>query len=99
MYQEIGREEVIRQGFGSWVGFSPSKPTNDGDEEIIEQGFVLLEHGISPPQGYLYDLYSDGSLHTHSSSYSSEGMTAGVGGQTDLKLVTWIARDSASKEI
>jgi type VI secretion system secreted protein VgrG len=67
------------------------------DEEIIEQSFRLLEDGITPVDGYHYDLYSDDDLHTQKGGYS-DGETAGVKGQTSLKLVTWITRDSARKD-
>jgi hypothetical protein len=70
----------------------------DGLDEIIEQGFSLLNDGATPVDGYHYDLYSDGVLHTHKGSYSN-GETVRVQGQATLKLVTWIERDSASKDI
>jgi type VI secretion system secreted protein VgrG len=67
------------------------------DEEIIEQSFSLLEDGTTPVDGYHYDLYSDDDLHTQRGGYS-DGETVSVNGQMSLKLVTWIARDSARKD-
>ena len=66
------------------------------DEEIVEQRFVLLENGTTPVEGYHYDLFSDDDLHTKKGQYSS-GETVSVSGQSSLKLVTWIAGDSARK--
>nr|WKF60150.1 Actin cross-linking toxin VgrG1 [Paraburkholderia busanensis] len=68
------------------------------DEEIVEQSFVLLENGTTPVQGYHYDLYADDDLHTKKGQYSS-GETVSVSGQPSLKLITWIAGDSARKSI
>ncbi|RDS80016.1 PAAR domain-containing protein [Dyella psychrodurans] len=70
----------------------------DDLDEIIEQSFALLDDGTTPVDGYRYDLYSNGLLHTHKGSYSN-GETASVQGQTTLRLVTWIERDSASKDV
>ncbi|WCM21160.1 type VI secretion system tip protein VgrG [Paraburkholderia bryophila] len=74
----------------------PSLPLSADDEEIVEQSFVLLENGTTPVEGYHYDLYSDDDLHTKKAQYSS-GETVSVSGQSSLKLVTWIAGDSARK--
>lgn len=73
--------------------FSP----DSGDEEIIEQSFSLLKDGVTPVEGFNYDLYSDGELHTQRGKYS-EGETVTVPGQVMLKFVTWMARDSAQKD-
>jgi type VI secretion system secreted protein VgrG len=68
------------------------------DEEVIEQSFSLLQDGVTPVDGYHYDLYSDGDdLHTHKAKYS-DGETVKFLGQSPLKLVSWIARDSARKD-
>jgi len=68
------------------------------DEEVIEQSFSLLRDGVTPVDGYHYDLYSDGDdLHTHKGKFS-DGETVKFLGQSPLKLVTWIARDSAGKD-
>ncbi|MFM0155636.1 type VI secretion system Vgr family protein [Paraburkholderia sediminicola] len=75
----------------------PSLPLSS-DEEIIEQSYVLLENGTTPVEGYHYDLYSDGGLYTKKGQYSS-GETVSVSGQPSLKLVTWIAGDSARKSV
>ncbi len=72
-------------------------PVTDDLDEIIEQGFSLLNDGTTPVDGYHYDLYSDGVLHTHRGSYLN-GETESVQGQTTLRLVTWIERDSASQD-
>jgi type VI secretion system secreted protein VgrG len=74
----------------------PSLSSLSSDEEIVEQSFVLLENGTTPVEGYHYDLYSDGDLHTKKGQYSS-GETVSISGQSSLKLVTWIAGDSARK--
>jgi type VI secretion system secreted protein VgrG len=74
----------------------PSLPSSD--EEVIEQSFSLLHDGVGPVDGYRYDLYSDGNdLHTNKGEYS-DGETVKFFGQSPLKLVTWIARDSAGKD-
>jgi type VI secretion system secreted protein VgrG len=68
------------------------------DEEVIEQSFSLLRDGVTPVDGYHYDLYSDGDdLHTRKGKYS-DGESVNFLGQSPLKLVTWIARDSARKD-
>lgn len=82
---------------GDAVNFAMSDDVGHADE-VIEQSFTLLEDGTTPVEGYHYDLYSDGALHTRKGSYSN-GETVSVQGQTTLKLITWLARDSAGKDV
>ncbi|WP_322031274.1 type VI secretion system tip protein VgrG [Paraburkholderia sp. J76] len=89
---------VQKQGKASMHIPVPVFPLTLGpDEEIIQQSFSLLKDGITPVRGYHYDLYSDGDPHTQKGEYSS-GETVSVSGQSSLKLVTWIAGDSARKD-
>ncbi|HIH2752666.1 type VI secretion system tip protein VgrG [Burkholderia aenigmatica] len=74
----------------------PAFSATSSDDEIVEQSFVLLENGTTPVEGYHYDLFSDDDLHTKKGKYAS-GETVSVSGQSSLKLVTWIAGDSARK--
>ncbi|GFZ95941.1 hypothetical protein GCM10011408_15310 [Dyella caseinilytica] len=83
----------------AWTPDASSDVQAESDEEIIEQGFALLENGTTPVDGYRYDLYFEGVLHTSKGTYSSDGKTVGVQGQKTLRLVTWMARDSASKDL
>jgi type VI secretion system secreted protein VgrG len=77
----------------------PASPLSlAADEEVIRQSYSLLKDGTTPVDGYYYDLYPDKNLHTQKGEYS-DGETATVSGQSALQLVTWIARDSARKEI
>jgi uncharacterized protein involved in type VI secretion and phage assembly len=46
--------------------------------------------------GYHYDLFSNDDLHTKKGKYAS-GETVSISGESSLKLVTWIAGDSARK--
>lgn len=76
------------------VPFLPSS-----DEEVVEQSFSLLHDGVGPVDGYRYDLYSDGNdLHTSKGEYS-DGESVNFLGQSSLRLVTWIERDSAGKNV
>jgi type VI secretion system secreted protein VgrG len=70
--------------------------SSDDDYEIVEQGFVRLRNGTIPVDDYHYDLISDGEIHTQKGSYAA-GETARVPGQTNLSLVSWIAKDSAGR--
>ncbi|MGY6153064.1 type VI secretion system Vgr family protein [Paraburkholderia graminis] len=67
------------------------------DEEVIRQSFSLLKDGTTPVDGYHYDLYRDDGLHTQRGEYSG-GDTTTISGQSPLKLVTWMAQDSARKD-
>ena len=67
------------------------------DEEIVEQSFSLLRDGTTPVDGYHYDLYRDDDLHTQKGEFTA-GETESVSAQSPLKLVTWIAQDSARKD-
>ncbi|RAR50053.1 type VI secretion system secreted protein VgrG [Paraburkholderia unamae] len=88
---------VQRQGKESVHLPIPSLPISlDPDEEVIEQSFSLLQDGTTPAEGYHYDLFSEDNLHTQRGEYSV-GNTTSVAGQSTLKLVTWLAQDSAGK--
>jgi uncharacterized Zn-binding protein involved in type VI secretion len=78
-------------GEGESLGDEPG----DGGE-AIEQSFVLLDQDDVPVQGYHYDLYRDGELHTQAASYWN-GETVAVQGDAELGLVTWMFRDGASR--
>jgi type VI secretion system secreted protein VgrG len=89
---------VQKQGKASMHIPLPAFPLSlDPDEEIIRQSFSLLKNGTTPVDGYHYDLYRDDDLHTQRGEYS-DGETTNVSGQSSLKLVTWIAQDSARKD-
>jgi hypothetical protein len=98
-YHSFEAHELAALFSGMPVRQVPGEATSDdGGDEVIEEGFALLEDGITPVDGYLYDLYNNDILHTHKGGYDLEGLTATLFGQPSLKLVTWVARDSASKD-
>ena len=70
------------------------RPSNDAIE--TEQYYSLTDgQGKHLPE-YRYDLIIDGELHTKSGAYDS-GNTASASGDSDIRLVTWLGKDSASK--
>lgn len=75
------------------AGSSSAEPTED---EIIEQFFSLLDEHGQPVEGFRYDLYRDGTLHTRAAHYAN-GETQKIPGSGNLKLVTWFNTDGASR--
>ena len=68
----------------------------DVDEEILQQWFSLEDGQGKPVDGYKYDLFKDDDLYAKAASYQS-GDTQIVNGDADLRIVVWLANDSASK--
>ena len=93
----MGYSHLPGKSSGNVVSAATAALTSDDEgEEVIEQCFALLENGTTPVAGYRYDLFRDGELHTKAGGYSI-GETTSVTGQTNLKLVTWMFRDGASR--
>jgi uncharacterized Zn-binding protein involved in type VI secretion len=66
------------------------------EDEILEQWFSLEDESGQSVTGYRYDLYKDDELHTKAGSYDS-GVTTKITGDADLRIVTWLAHDSAER--
>jgi len=87
-YQTIGKNEdpVVSKS----PIFASVKPLNK--EEVIEQYYSLVNEAGEPVDGFRYDLYYEGRLHTKSLPFAN-GRTASVGGGGDLELVAWISNE------
>lgn len=75
---------------------SNSVANNNDEDEVVEQYFQLLDENDSPIDGYRYDLFEDEQMHTKAGAFAG-GKTATVNGDSDLRLVAWLARDGASR--
>lgn len=64
--------------------------------EIIEQFFSILDECGQPVDGFRYDLYKDGAIHTRAATYAN-GDTEKISGNGNLTLVTWFNADGASR--
>ena len=76
MYQEIDTDEVIRQGFGSWVGVTPSyddqfqvvdqlgRPVRNKAYRIVSSSGVVTK-GITDAQGKTSRVVTDGAENLH----------------------------------
>lgn len=69
-------------------------PSNGG--EVIEQFFSLLDENDRPVEGFRYDLYKDGTIHTKAASYFN-GNTVKIPERGTVKLVTWFNIDGATR--
>jgi uncharacterized Zn-binding protein involved in type VI secretion len=69
---------------------------NEGDEEIIEQYYSLLDANGQPVQGYRYDLYEAGSLKVRSGDFSS-GHTTATQGSGAIDIVYWLNKAGTTK--
>jgi uncharacterized Zn-binding protein involved in type VI secretion len=69
---------------------------DDGDEEIIEQYYSLLDASGQPVQGYRYDLYEGGSLKVRSGDFSS-GHTTAIQGDEATSIVYWLNKAGTTK--
>lgn len=69
---------------------------DEGDEEIIEQYYSLLDAKGQPVQGYRYDLYEEGSLKVRSGDFSS-GHTTAIQGSGAMDIVYWLNKAGTTK--
>lgn len=69
---------------------------NEGDEEIIEQYYSLLDANGQPVQGYRYNLYEAGSLKVRSGDFSS-GHTTAIQGNGAIDIVYWLNKAGTTK--
>ena len=65
-------------------------------EEVIEQFFSLLDENDQPVEGFRYDLYKDGAIHTKAAHYFN-GDTVKIPEHGHVKLVTWFNTDGATR--
>jgi len=63
-------------------------------EEVVEQFFSLLDEDDQPVEGFRYDLYKDGVIHTKAANYVN-GETVKIPEHANMKLVTWFNTDGA----
>ena len=68
----------------------------DHEDEVVEQYFELLDENGSPVHGYRYDLFEDEQMHTKAGALA-DGKTVTVEGNSNLRLVAWLARDGATR--
>lgn len=66
------------------------------DKEVVEQFFSLLDENDQPMEGFRYDLYKDGALHTKAANFSG-GDTVKIPELGNLKLVSWFNTDGATR--
>jgi uncharacterized Zn-binding protein involved in type VI secretion len=83
-YQTIGQNEVPET-----AKCSIANNQEANNEEVIEQYFSLVDAKGAPIEGFRYDLFHEGKLHTKASSFI-DGRTASVSGGGNLELVAWI---------
>ena len=69
---------------------------SSSDEEVVEQFFSLLDENDRPVEGFRYDLYKDGVIHTRAASYIN-GDTVTLPEHGELKLITWFNIDGATR--
>lgn len=67
----------------------------DTDVDIVSRSFALLNAHGGAAEGYVYDLYREGSRHIHQGRLTV-GETASVDGEAELSLVVWLDRKGAS---
>jgi uncharacterized Zn-binding protein involved in type VI secretion len=75
---------------------SAGRDDNGVEVEIIEQFFSMVDERDQPVDGFRYDLYKDGEIHSKAASYLN-GDTEKISGEGNLKLVTWFNADGASR--
>ncbi|MFJ4290742.1 PAAR domain-containing protein [Cupriavidus sp. NPDC089707] len=77
----------------SYIGDTNSQ-VND---EVIEEYFEIFD-GVTgqPAEGYLYDLYANGSRIQHQSRFSN-GRTVDMKGEGNLRLVMWLDKDGENR--
>ncbi|GJJ00999.1 hypothetical protein RugamoR64_15370 [Duganella rhizosphaerae] len=96
------RSQVIEDSPVSAGEASATYSSSDGrsdqasEGEIVEQFFSILDERGRPVEGFRYDLYKDGAIHTKAANYAS-GDTEKISGSGNLKLVTWFNVDGASR--
>lgn len=74
-----------------------SKPDQSTDDDIEQETFFsLVDEDNQPIDGFIYDLYVDGVLHTHATPFD-KGSTVAIRNCTNTKLVSWLAHDSGAK--
>lgn len=67
------------------------------DHEVIEQFFSLVDESGQAVEGFRYDLYVNGTIHTKATGYQDGNTVAIPGSSNLLSLVTWFNIDGASR--
>ena len=70
--------------------------SSDSDEISEEYFYSLLNENGDPVDGYLYDLHLDEKLIAQRAAYDS-GDTMVVEGNTESRLVYWLAKDGGAR--
>lgn len=90
------RCQVVDISALSASGDSAEDSASDQANEVVEQFFSLLDERGQPVDGFRYDLYKDGAIHTQAADYTN-GETTKISGDGNLKLITWFNTDGASR--
>jgi hypothetical protein len=69
---------------------------DEGPDGIIEQWISIEDADGNPVEGYKYDLFRGSAPHAFAVHFNA-GETIKVAGEQKLKVVFWLARDSAER--
>jgi uncharacterized Zn-binding protein involved in type VI secretion len=75
---------------------SKASPSESADSIVEEHFYALVREDGAPAEGYLYDLRSGETLQAKAAGYA-EGATIRILGTETTSVVTWLAKDGASK--
>lgn len=96
------RSQVIEDSPMLAAGALSAQSSSDGrsdsvsEDEVVEQFFSILDERGLPVEGFRYDLYKDGAIHTRAANYAN-GETEKISGSSKLALVTWFNVDGAGR--